>query len=71
MNKSESAGLCGMCAYVRMIRNRKGSTFVLCELSRTREGFRRYPPLPVLSCPGYVRRTDEAEGDRQSGTEAM
>jgi hypothetical protein len=33
----------------------KGSRFVLCERSRTDIRFRRYPPIPVLSCPGFER----------------
>ena len=29
------------------------STFYLCERSLTDPEYRKYPPLPVLRCPGY------------------
>jgi hypothetical protein len=52
-------GLCGSCRHGRTIVSRKGSRFLLCELSRTDRRFPRYPPLPVLSCPGFdPARTD-------------
>jgi hypothetical protein len=47
------AGLCESCQNKRLVRSGRGSTFVLCELSATDPRFPRYPPLPVLSCPGY------------------
>jgi len=47
-------GLCGRCANVRVVETRTGSRFYLCELSRTRPEFPRYPRLPVLSCRGFV-----------------
>ncbi len=46
-------GLCGRCAHVRVIHNRKGSTFYLCERALTDSTFRRYPPLPVARCRGF------------------
>lgn len=46
-------GLCATCRHVRRTGNRRGSVFYLCSLSATDPGFRRYPPLPVLTCPGY------------------
>lgn len=48
-----SPGLCGRCAHVKVIESRKGSRFHLCRLASTDARFRRYPPLPVLSCPGF------------------
>ncbi len=40
------------------MRNTRGSTFSLCRRSRQEpERFVRYPRLPVLTCPGYERRT--------------
>ncbi|MEO8602048.1 MAG: hypothetical protein ABI629_05675 [bacterium] len=47
------AGLCAECRHVRRIRSGRGSTFLLCGLAATDPRFRRYPPLPVLHCPGY------------------
>lgn len=48
-----NAGLCDRCAHQRLVPNTRGSVFSLCELSRTDPGFPRYPPVPVLSCPGF------------------
>jgi hypothetical protein len=49
------AGLCGSCAHVTIVANDRGSRFYMCRLSLSDPRFRRYPPLPVLECPGYVR----------------
>lgn len=57
-----SAGLCDTCAHQRLIHNTRGSTFSLCERSRTDPSFPRYPRLPVRECHGWVRRGDEARG---------
>lgn len=46
-------GLCGACRYAREVATSRGSTFVLCERSRTDPTFARYPRLPVLACRGY------------------
>jgi hypothetical protein len=46
-------GLCATCVHHREIRSRRGSVFHLCERSREDPRFRKYPPLPVLVCPGY------------------
>ena len=47
-------GLCGACAFVRHIENRRGSVFYRCGLSEEDPRFPKYPPLPVLTCPGFV-----------------
>lgn len=47
-------GLCLHCRYTRVIENRRGSTFRLCERSKEDPRFRRYPPLPVLHCEGFA-----------------
>lgn len=52
-------GLCGRCAHAREVRNRRGSTFVLCRKSKEDPRFRRYPVLPVTQCIGYEPETDE------------
>lgn len=51
----ESAGLCATCVHARVISSDRGARFVLCELSKTDDRFRRYPSLPVLACRGHVR----------------
>jgi hypothetical protein len=55
----QGAGLCDSCRHQRIVRNTRGSSFSLCERSRTDPDFPRYPRLPVRECRGYERR-DEA-----------
>jgi len=47
------AGLCSLCRYARMVAAARGSTFWLCTRAATDVRFRKYPPLPVLRCPGF------------------
>lgn len=53
------AGLCDSCRHQRLVRNTRGSTFSLCQRSRTDSRFPRYPRLPVVRCPGYEARRGE------------
>jgi hypothetical protein len=39
-----------------VIRNTRGSSFSLCERSRTDPAYPRYPRLPVADCPGWEQR---------------
>ncbi len=49
-------GLCAACTHVRRIVSAKGSSFWLCERAVSEPGrFPKYPPLPVLRCPGFDR----------------
>ena len=50
---SDRIGLCFTCIHSRQVNSGKGSTFWLCELSKTDPRFPKYPPLPVLRCAGY------------------
>jgi len=50
------AGLCDSCRHQRLVHNTRGSTFSLCERSRTDPGYPRYPRLPVHSCAGHEPR---------------
>jgi len=54
------AGLCESCRHARSIVSGKGSVFLMCELSKTDPRFRKYPPLPVMRCPGYEPGDDDA-----------
>lgn len=56
-----SPGLCATCAHHRVIENRRGSRFHLCEKSREDARFPKYPPLPVFRCAGYRRDTPSGE----------
>ncbi|HEY3280360.1 MAG TPA: hypothetical protein VGJ83_07585 [Gemmatimonadales bacterium] len=49
----DTVGLCAACRWVRIVTNRRGSTFYRCARAETDPRFVRYPPLPVLTCPGY------------------
>lgn len=64
-----AVGLCATCRWVRIVTNRRGSLFYRCLRADTDARFKRYPPLPVLECPGYDRRDPptEAEGDHDEG----
>lgn len=52
-------GLCADCEHMRRVSNDRGSTFYLCELSRSDPRFPRYPRLPVLQCIGYSRKKSD------------
>ena len=54
------AGLCDRCRHQRVIRNTRGSSFSLCERSRTDPAYARYPRLPVTACRGHVPREPAA-----------
>jgi hypothetical protein len=57
-----NAGLCDSCRHQRVIRNTRGSSFSLCERSRTEPRYPRYPRLPVVACEGYEQRKPEKPG---------
>ncbi len=52
---SVEVGLCHTCAFVRRVENRRGSVFYRCDRSREDPSFPKYPPLPVLECPGFEK----------------
>jgi hypothetical protein len=56
------AGLCGICRHSRRIETRAGGLFLLCERSVADARFPRYPPLPVLACPGFEPPLTTDEG---------
>ena len=47
------AGLCTGCSHVQLVTSARGATFYLCRLSAHDSRFPRYPPVPVLVCPGF------------------
>jgi hypothetical protein len=54
------AGLCDTCKHQRIVKNTRGSTFSLCERSKTEpDRFPRYPRIPVIQCVGYERSATE------------
>lgn len=53
-------GLCETCVWQRPVVSGRGSQFVLCERSKLDANFVRYPPLPVLQCPGFQSTSGDA-----------
>jgi hypothetical protein len=53
------SGLCASCKYSKIVRSERGSQFVMCLLSKMDPSFQKYPPLPVLSCSGYLSEKKE------------
>jgi hypothetical protein len=49
------AGLCNSCKWQRLVRTTRGSVFSLCERHRSDPRYAKYPPIPVLACPGFER----------------
>lgn len=47
-----SAGLCETCIHARLRPTRR-SAFLHCALSEIDRRFPKYPPLPVMACPGW------------------
>ena len=55
-------GLCRTCRHARVVGNRRGSQFYLCQLSEIDPRFAKYPRLPMLHCAGYqAAETGETE----------
>jgi hypothetical protein len=52
------AGLCARCLHCRLVDSGR-SVFYLCGRALTDPTFRKYPPLPVLSCRGFEERSSE------------
>jgi hypothetical protein len=45
--------LCETCRHCREVLSGKGSRFLMCRLSQVDRRFAKYPPQPVLRCPGF------------------
>ncbi len=57
--RQKKHGLCDSCAHQQLVPNTRGSIFSLCRRSRTDPRYPRYPPVPVLACPGHEPRRDD------------
>lgn len=53
MSQAVNPGLCAACMHARAIQSGRGSTFWMCDRAKSDPRFRKYPPLPVLRCPGF------------------
>ena len=56
MAERPDAGLCHSCVHQQLVHTTRGSTFSLCQRSKTEPDYPKYPRLPVLRCPGYCGR---------------
>ena len=48
-------GLCPTCRHVRVVRSERGASFFLCRRGARDPLYRKYPPQPVVACPGHER----------------
>ncbi len=53
--RARRLGLCATCVHARSVVSSRGSEFLLCGRSETDPRYPKYPPLPVLRCPGFER----------------
>ncbi len=51
-----NAGLCDACRHQQVVRTTRGSVFSLCRRSKTDARYAKYPPIPVVRCPGFEPR---------------
>jgi len=62
----KTSGLCESCRFARTIVSDRGSQFTQCSRSRYEAHlFPKYPKLPVLSCDGYEKKTDDDGTDQK------
>jgi hypothetical protein len=52
---AEPNGLCPDCQHKKIVTSERGSKFLLCRLSAKDARYPKYPPQPVVSCPGFER----------------
>ncbi len=53
-NSDDRVGLCARCRFSAVACNRRGSEFWRCLRAENDPAFRRYPPLPVSKCTGFI-----------------
>lgn len=51
--RDPSVGQCSVCRHARRVVSARGSTFWRCARAGDDPRFRKYPPLPVIACPGF------------------
>ncbi len=52
-------GLCSACRFASLQTSARGSRFWRCLRADSDPSYRRYPPLPVHSCPGFDAARDD------------
>jgi hypothetical protein len=58
--ESERVGLCITCQHLRLVHTDRCSVFCQCQRSATDPAYPKYPRLPVLYCPGYEVKKEDA-----------
>ena len=58
-----ATGLCDSCRHQQLVPNTRGSVFSLCLRSRTDPTYPRYPPVPVIACPGHENHSRAGGGE--------
>ena len=53
VDSERRVGLCVRCRHAHVQRSAKDTEFWRCGLADRDERFLRYPPLPVVVCPGF------------------
>lgn len=61
-----AVGLCDGCTFRRLVKNRRGSIFLLCQRSEEDPRYPKYPPLPVLTCRGFKVVADAHAGEAEA-----
>ncbi|MFY9487949.1 MAG: hypothetical protein WAP35_04530 [Solirubrobacterales bacterium] len=51
-------GLCDTCVNAKLIRNTRGSSFVMCLMHKTDDRFPKYPPVPIVECRGFAEPSE-------------
>ena len=70
--KEDSAmfqSLCESCTSMREVVTPRGSRFLLCQLSKTDPQYPKYPPQPVVRCPGYEPGSHIEDESKESSDE--
>jgi hypothetical protein len=55
------AGLCDDCQHCKQVGSARGSVFRLCLMHERDSRFAKYPRIPVLRCPGYVKKEPDGK----------
>jgi hypothetical protein len=54
-----NSGLCELCRHCKFTKSKRGSVFYMCLLHELDSRFAKYPRLPVMSCSGYAKKTED------------
>ena len=66
---SVPVGICLHCQHLKVVSNRRGSSFFLCQKSQEDTRFPRYPGIPVLACAGFQPHSPDSPRDSDNEEE--